>query len=100
LLQLSHLASLFPQLFEDFSDVLPQYAGMHWDDFAAITSPVFFEASFDSSYLLLRLHFLDGELHIVAQLSGGILTRRAMATRVHCFELEPPQGAGDYDSGV
>jgi hypothetical protein len=73
LLQLSHLASLFPQLFEDFSDVLPQYAGMHWDDFAAITSPVFFEASFDSSYLVLRLHFLDGELHIVAQLSGGIL---------------------------
>ncbi|WP_426175083.1 hypothetical protein [Massilia sp. TWR1-2-2] len=73
LLQLAHLASLFPQLFQEFSDVLPHYAAMHWDDFAAITTPEFFEASFDGSYLVLRLHFLDGELHIVAHLSGGIV---------------------------
>jgi hypothetical protein len=60
-------------LFEEFSALLPGYSGMPWDEFAEIALPEFFEASFDGTYLVLRLHFLNGELHVVAQLSDGIL---------------------------
>jgi hypothetical protein len=50
LLQLEHLESIAPQLFNEFSAVLPHFVGMPWDDFAHITLPKFFEASFDGSY--------------------------------------------------
>lgn len=73
LLQLQQLAILFPQLFDDFSSALPNYVGIPWTEFAAITRPQVFEASFDGSYLVLRLHFLHGELHIAALLAGGVL---------------------------
>lgn len=46
---------------------------MPWAAFEAITLPQLFEASFDGSYLVLRLHFLHGELHIAALLAEGIL---------------------------
>lgn len=73
LLQLQRLEILFPQLFSEFSDALPGFVGMPWGAFEAITHPQLFEASFDGSYIVLRLHFLHGELHIAALLAQGIL---------------------------
>jgi hypothetical protein len=73
LLQLQRLAILFPELFNEFSEALPNYVGMPWDAFEAITLPQLFEAAFDGLYLVLRLHFLHGELHIAALLAEGIL---------------------------
>jgi hypothetical protein len=72
-LQLQRLATLFPQLFKEFSGVVPILIGMPWDDFEAITLPQVFEASFDGAYIVMRLHFADGKLHIAAFLADGIL---------------------------
>lgn len=72
-LQLQRLAILFPQLFSEFSIALPSYVDMPWDTFELITRPRLFEAAFDGSYIVLRLHFLHGELHVAALLADGIL---------------------------
>jgi hypothetical protein len=41
--------------------------------FEAITSPEFIEAAFDASYHFLRLHFIHGEVHVLAHLANDIL---------------------------
>jgi hypothetical protein len=73
-LQLGQLKIHFPRLFQDFAAALPSYVGMSWEAFEAITRPALFEAAFDASYLVLRLHFLNGDLHIVAHLAEDILS--------------------------
>ncbi|MFC0131120.1 hypothetical protein CR105_04460 [Massilia eurypsychrophila] len=73
LLQLAQLESISPRLFDEFSNALEDCAGMPWNDFTDITRPQIFEAAFDGAYVVLRLHFLHGELHVISQLSDDIL---------------------------
>ena len=73
-LQLVQLKRHFPQLFQDFSAAVRNYEGMPWETFEAITCPEFIEAAFDDSYLILRLHYLHGEVHVLAHLATDILS--------------------------
>jgi hypothetical protein len=62
-------------LFREFSEALPSYVGMPWDVFEAITHFQLFDASFDGSYIALRLHLLHGELNFAGVLPEGTLKR-------------------------
>jgi hypothetical protein len=72
--QLVELKRRFPELFREFSAAVRDYAGMPWAAFEALTFPDFIEAAFDGSYLVLRLYFLHGEMHVLAHLESEILS--------------------------
>jgi hypothetical protein len=72
-LQLGRLADLFPLLFDQLAEALAYWTGKPWDEFTRSVPVRLYEAAFDGTYVIVKLCFLDDEVHLIAHLQNEVL---------------------------